>query len=147
VKTTTMGLMGIALLLTGVFTVTEFAYADRGYPNHGHDYHGNNHSSYGVVIGVPFGFPGYYGYGGYGYPYRPYWAYPPYYPPYPVYAPGVVAVPSPPVTYIQNGGVQQGGADATSGWWYYCSAAQAYYPYVKECPGGWQRVAPQPQGQ
>jgi hypothetical protein len=28
-------------------------------------------------------------------------------------------------------------------WWYWCAEARAYYPYVKECPGGWQRVAPQ----
>jgi hypothetical protein len=27
--------------------------------------------------------------------------------------------------------------------WYYCSSAQAYYPYVEECPEGWQRVEPQ----
>lgn len=29
-------------------------------------------------------------------------------------------------------------------YWYFCEAAQAYWPYVKECPGGWQRVVPQP---
>jgi hypothetical protein len=28
-------------------------------------------------------------------------------------------------------------------WWYWCNDSRAYYPYVKECPGGWQRVAPQ----
>jgi len=28
--------------------------------------------------------------------------------------------------------------------WYFCPGANAYYPYVRECPGGWQRVAPQP---
>jgi len=28
--------------------------------------------------------------------------------------------------------------------WYYCPESKAYYPYVKECPGGWQQVAPQP---
>lgn len=28
-------------------------------------------------------------------------------------------------------------------WWYWCAEAKAYYPYVKECPGGWQRVPPQ----
>ena len=32
-----------------------------------------------------------------------------------------------------------------SGYWYYCADSRAYYPYVKECPSGWQRVAPQPQ--
>jgi hypothetical protein len=29
-------------------------------------------------------------------------------------------------------------------YWYYCPSSQGYYPYVRECPGGWQRVAPQP---
>ena len=29
-------------------------------------------------------------------------------------------------------------------WWYWCAEAHAYYPYVKDCPGGWQRVPPQP---
>lgn len=29
-------------------------------------------------------------------------------------------------------------------WWYWCPSAKAYYPYVKQCPGGWQRVPPQP---
>ncbi len=32
-------------------------------------------------------------------------------------------------------------------YWYYCPAARAYYPYVGECPGGWQRVLPQPDPQ
>jgi hypothetical protein len=30
------------------------------------------------------------------------------------------------------------------GWWYFCPGANGYYPYVRECPGGWQRVSPQP---
>ncbi len=29
--------------------------------------------------------------------------------------------------------------------WYYCAGPQAYYPDVKECPGGWQPVAPIPE--
>jgi hypothetical protein len=29
-------------------------------------------------------------------------------------------------------------------WWYWCNEANAYYPYVQECPGGWRRVPPQP---
>jgi hypothetical protein len=27
-------------------------------------------------------------------------------------------------------------------YWYYCPEAAAYYPYVNECPGGWQPVVP-----
>ena len=31
-----------------------------------------------------------------------------------------------------------------SHYWYYCPDSRAYYPYVRECAGGWERVAPQP---
>jgi hypothetical protein len=27
-------------------------------------------------------------------------------------------------------------------YWYYCDSAGAYYPYVAECPEGWQPVVP-----
>jgi hypothetical protein len=30
-------------------------------------------------------------------------------------------------------------------YWFYCESAGAYYPYVKECPSGWQRVLPTPE--
>jgi hypothetical protein len=96
---------------------------------HGYYGHGGR-----VVVGVGIGAP-YWGWGwGYGYPYPGYY-YPPAYT-YPAY-------PAQPSTYIQ-----QDAAPAPApqqNYWYYCSDAQAYYPYVKECPGGWQRVAPQPQ--
>jgi hypothetical protein len=36
---------------------------------------------------------------------------------------------------------EQAPAPAT---WYFCREANAYYPYVKQCPGGWQRVPAQP---
>ena len=29
-------------------------------------------------------------------------------------------------------------------YWYYCPPAGAYYPYVHECPSGWQLVTPHP---
>lgn len=29
-------------------------------------------------------------------------------------------------------------------YWYYCANPEGYYPYVKQCPGGWQRVIPTP---
>lgn len=59
------------------------------------------------------------------------------------HAPRVVVVPTPSVTYIQQ--PLQGAAPAeTRDWWYWCPSANAYHPYVSDCPGGWQRVAPQP---
>ena len=27
-------------------------------------------------------------------------------------------------------------------YWYYCAASGAYYPYVQNCPGGWELVLP-----
>ena len=29
-------------------------------------------------------------------------------------------------------------------YWYYCQDPQGYYPYVRNCPGGWQQVLPTP---
>lgn len=29
-------------------------------------------------------------------------------------------------------------------YWYYCANPAGYYPYVAQCPGGWQRVAATP---
>jgi hypothetical protein len=80
------------------------------------------HVRFGVFIGAPF--------------------YPWYYPPYYYYPPAVVAVPVAPTTYIEQGSPQA--APAQQSYWYYCAESKTYYPYVKECPAGWQRVAPQP---
>jgi hypothetical protein len=53
----------------------------------------------------------------------------------------VVVAPAAPV-FIERPGAEAE-APAQQVWWYWCVDARAYYPYVKECPGGWQRVAPQ----
>ena len=84
-----------------------------------------------VSVGVGFGYWG----GPFWGP--PWWYYPPayYYPP--------VVVQQQPVTYIEQGSSNPP-ARAESGWWYYCDASKGYYPYVKECPSGWQRVPPAP---
>lgn len=44
----------------------------------------------------------------------------------PAYSPSTVATPPP----VQN--------------WYFCPAANAYYPYVSACPTGWQTVPANP---
>jgi len=81
------------------------------------------HGHFGFYYGAPF-------YPFYGYAY-PYYA--------PVYPPAVVTVPAAPPTYVQQAPpapvVQQNK-------WYYCTNPEGYYPYVKECPGGWQQVEP-----
>ena len=89
--------------------------------------HGHGHGR--VFLGFNFGFPGYY------YP-APYYYYPP-----PYYAAPVV-VQSPPQVYVERDAAP---APEAQSYWYYCAATRGYYPYVKECPGGWQRVAPAPQ--
>jgi len=93
---------------------------------------GHGHSS--VFLGFNFGFPGYYPYSYYPAPYY-------YYPP-PYYAAPVV-IQSPPQVYVEREAAAP--APETQSYWYYCGATRGYYPYVKECPGGWQKVSPTPQ--
>ena len=62
----------------------------------------------------------------------------PWYPYYPYYyyaAPPMVIQQQPPVS------VQA--VPQPSNYWYYCQNSQAYYPYVKGCPGGWMKVVPE----
>jgi hypothetical protein len=98
-----------------------------GYSRHygGHPRHPHHHTS----IAVGFGF---------GYPFWGPWYYPP-----PYYYP--VAFPVQPVTYIERVAERQRPPAAEPGaWWYYCGSSQGYYPHVKACPTGWQRVPPTP---
>ncbi|HEY5998397.1 MAG TPA: hypothetical protein VI078_03740 [bacterium] len=77
----------------------------------------------------PFGYPYYYPYS-YRYSY-------PYY--YPYYAEPPVVV-EPPAQEEEAPAPQQ---ETYS--WYYCQDPAGYYPYVRECPSGWTKVAPSPQ--
>jgi len=68
----------------------------------------------------------------------PYWGYPYYAPPVVVEPPPPVVVqPQPPQVYVHPD-------DRAVHDFYYCESAKEHYPYVKECPRGWTRVAPQP---
>ena len=89
----------------------------RGYGHAGYGRAGYRHGGVRLYLGVPL--------------YSPWYFPPPYY-----YPPVVVS--SPPV-YLER----QAPAPQTN-YWYYCGESKTYYPYVKDCPGGWQRVAPQP---
>ena len=103
---------------------------------HHHYHHGGPRVHFGFVVGAPL---------------YPYWYAPPprhYYP-----AP-VVAVPAAPPIYIeQTPPLAQSpypahvppalSGDDAGAWWYFCRESGIYYPYVKSCAGGWQRVAPQ----
>ena len=81
----------------------------------------------GAHVGVFIGGPVWWGYPYYGYPY---YAYPP----------TVVVREQPPTQYIE-----QSTPDNAQGYWYYCADSKTYYPYVKDCPAGWQKVVPQTQ--
>jgi len=83
------------------------------------------HGTVGVYVG-----PGPFWWGApYPYYYPPYYAYPPVVVADPVYSQPSVRMPAPP------------------SYWYFCPQSNAYYPYVSQCPGGWQQITPQvPQG-
>jgi hypothetical protein len=55
---------------------------------------------------------------------------------WPVY-PSYIVAAAPVYSYIERG-------DTAREDWFYCPAAGAYYPYIAECAGGWQRVPAQP---
>lgn len=128
-------LCSIALLLA-----TSVAFAD-GKHGRGHYYRGYRGYYYGPSIGLGFSYVGPYWGASWGYPYYPYFYpyYPAYYPYY--YGPGITIETSPPV-YIERG--QKTEPPDMPAIWFYCPDSKKYYPYVSECPGGWQSVPAQP---
>jgi hypothetical protein len=95
------------------------AASEPAWADRGHHFGGHSRAHVGVFIGAPL-----------------FW---PYYPE-PYYYPPVVVVPSSPPVYIEQG------ASSSQQYWYFCNSPQGYYPYVKQCPSGWQQVTPQPPG-
>ena len=127
--------------------------------NNGDDHHHHDHNHF------TFGIGGYYDpwfWGGYGYynpgfwgnyygpgfyspySYRAYDYTDPFFRPYYTYPP-IVTAPSRPPIYIQQQEPKR--AQPKTNYWYYCQNPQGYYPHIKECPGGWTQVAPQPYAQ
>ncbi len=78
----------------------------------------------GVFVAAPLFWPGYF--------------YPPAY-----YYPPVVEAPYGPTEYIEQG-VAPAAPPQSQAMWYYCAEPEGYYPYVLQCPGGWQAVPPLP---
>lgn len=112
----------VAIMLVSGAAVSHLAWADRyGHGGYGGGYGGGH---IGIVIGGPV----------WGWPYYP----PSYY--YPAYPPNMV-IESPPV-YVEQAAPPS--AQVPDNYWYYCSSPEGYYPYIKECPAGWQKVVPQP---
>lgn len=145
----------VLFCLTGVGKVFAYGYGHRG----GGGYYGHG-GAYG------YGHGGYYGHGYYGRDYgwgasiglgfAPYWGLGYYAPGYygsPYYSPIVIEQAGPQVYIEQNPlpiqPVPTAGPTPTlqTGYWYYCPASKGYYPYVKDCRMGWERVSPLPPGQ
>lgn len=60
------------------------------------------------------------------------------------YAPVVAAPVAPPPVYVQRQDVVHVQSQPqASNYWHYCRSPEGYYPYVKNCPGGWLQVVPQ----
>jgi len=133
-KTVTITVIGLVLSL--VFFSGAFS-ARGGGGFHGGHFHGGGVHYFGgprVFIGGYFGFPYYYPYSYYPYGYYPYGYYYPGYYPYPGY----------PYYGYPDGQVQAYTGQEPEYYWYYCEEADAYYPYVESCPGGWTKVIPTP---
>jgi hypothetical protein len=132
---------GIAALLAAMCMslLTSGAASAHGYYGHGYGYGHYGHygrygygPGFGIVIGAP-----YWGY----YPYAP--------PPYPYGYPPAVAVPQSPPVYVEQGQPApppqaQAPQAPPAQVWYFCPGENGYYPYVRQCPGGWQTVPAQP---
>jgi hypothetical protein len=119
------------LWTAALLAMTTVGTAQAGGGYYGRHWHGGHwgDSSVGVVVGVPLGWP-YYAGGFYDWP---------YYPPA-----RTVVVEQEPTVYIERGASASDGGDGGDGWWHYCHNPKGYYPSVKKCPGGWERVAPNP---
>lgn len=133
-------LLCLTIVLLGMFP------ADPTWARGGHHHHHHRGwGAFGLGLGLGYGLGGYgyRGFGGYrwGFPgYR--FGYGGYFPHYYAYPP-VIAVPSTPPVYIQQGGKQGSVAETTDNYWYYCRKPEGYYPHVRKCPEGWMKVVPQ----
>lgn len=81
------------------------------------DHRFHRHHRYNVIIAAPM--PMFYP-----------WAYPPY----------RYYSPPPPQVYVE----QADAAAGQGGYWYHCDNPSGYYPDVKECPAGWNKLVPTP---
>lgn len=112
-----------------------------------HHGHGHGHGGgvrFGISIGMPIYTPAYYRVPYYAYP-APAYVYPgaAYVYPAPAYSYPATAIASPSPVYVERATVTTAPAQAQPDW-YYCNASNSYYPYVTDCPSGWQRVQAQP---
>jgi hypothetical protein len=143
-KTIYLAITILVLLLAAA--ITDYAYAEGssrggggyygggGYHGGGHYYGGGGYYRGGYWRGGVWIGPGW-GWGGWG----PWWWGAPYYPYYPYYASPPTVIEQEPPVYVEPTPQQE-----EQSYWYYCRNPQGYYPYVKQCPGGWMKVIPSP---
>ena len=82
--------------------------------------------------------------------YYPYYGVPAYYPYYgyaPNYAYGAYA----PARYVERASLESGGYGPAPvrqepHSYFYCRSANGYYPYIRQCSGGWERIPARPAG-
>jgi hypothetical protein len=101
-------------------------------PGHFGGFRHHGHGGFGFFAGGPFFWPSYY------------WPYYSYHPPY--YSSPAVIMPSSPPVYIEQRSVAKV-QPLELDKWDYCPNLKGYYPHVKECPAGWTKIDPQPDGQ
>ena len=101
-----------------------------------HGWHGGRHGWWWVVGGVWY------------FHSQPVYPYPdPYRPPVVIEqaAPVVIQLPAPASVQVAPAAPPVSSQPAVQ-YWYFCDAAQAYYPYVATCPSGWKTVPATPPG-
>jgi len=129
---------GITLLLAATLATPAFAGGGHGGGGHGGYYGGHGGGGWGWFAGAAIlGSAAYlasnpyrYGYG-YSYPYT-------YVAPAPIYVEPAYVQPQ--IVDVQPQQV----VTAPSSDWYYCRRSKAYYPYVRSCAAGWERVPTTP---
>ena len=116
----------LAVMLLGTIASDDALAARRGISgrsaHRSHSGHVPRHARVGVFLGAPLFAPMYYPPSGY------------YYNP---------SLPAGPTVYIEQERVPADAEAADPQYWYYCRESSAYYPYVSECPQGWQQVVPE----
>lgn len=90
------------------------------------------HSGASVWIGPGWGV-------GWGPGWGPGWVAPVYPRYYPYYPPAASYAEPPPAEYYDPAPLPE-----QPEYWYYCKKPKGYYPYVRSCPDGWTKVAPNP---
>lgn len=105
--------------------------------SHGRYNGGRSHNHIGAIFGASLFFPSWYFY-----PPAPAWYSYSLPPEYYYGDPTAYGSPDSPTLYVEQSRAPEAAAQEPA-YWYYCAESQTYYPYVEQCPGGWQTVTPQ----